>query len=55
MDAPHDFLSPEDPRTLDALVCDYFPKTSFWLAVDANDHPLAFMLIENGHMAVLFF
>lgn len=30
------------------MVCDFLPKVSLWFAVDANDYPLAFMLIDNG-------
>jgi len=54
VDATHDFLLPEDRLALDELVSAFFPKASFRLAVDANDYPLAFMLIENGHMEALF-
>ncbi len=54
VDATHDFLSPQDRHALDEMVCDFLPKTPLWLAVDANDYPLAFMLIDNGHMEALF-
>jgi len=54
VDATHEFLTPEDRQTLDDVVSHFFPKVSFWLAVDGNDDPLAFMLIENGHMEALF-
>lgn len=36
------------------MVCDFLPKAPLWFAVDANDYPLAFMLIDNGHMEALF-
>ena len=54
VDATHDFLSPQDRQAIDELVCDFLPKAQLWLAVDANDYPLAFMLIDNGHMEALF-
>lgn len=36
------------------MVCDFLPKVPLWFAVDANDYPLAFMFIDNGHMEALF-
>ncbi|MEX8194718.1 acetyltransferase [Comamonas guangdongensis] len=54
VDATHHFLTPEDRRAIDAMVCDFLPKAPLWFAVDANDYPLAFMLIDNGHMEALF-
>lgn len=52
--ATHDFLSPEDRLALDEMVCGFLPQARLWLAVDANDYPLAFMLIDSGHMEALF-
>ena len=54
IDATHHFLTPEDRQAIDAMVCDFLPKVPLWLAVDANDYPLAFMFIDNGHMEALF-
>ncbi|CEJ11819.1 putative N-acetyltransferase YjaB [bacterium YEK0313] len=54
VDATHDFLLPEDRRALDELVCGFLPHAPLWFAADANDHPLAFMLVDNGHMEALF-
>ncbi|AKM45267.1 acetyltransferase [Burkholderia contaminans] len=54
VDATHDFLSPEDRRAIDEMVCGFLPQALLWLAVDTNDYPLAFMFIENGHMQALF-
>lgn len=54
VDATHDFLSPEDRQAIDGMVCDFLPEAPLWLAVDANDYPQAFMLIDNGHMEALF-
>jgi putative acetyltransferase len=54
VDATHDFLCPEDRKAIDDLVCDFLPKAPLWLAVDTNDYPQAFMLIDSGHMEALF-
>lgn len=54
VDATHDFLTPEDRLAIDGLVCGLLPQAPLWLAVDALDHPLAFMLIDGGHMEALF-
>jgi putative acetyltransferase len=54
VDATHDFLSPDDRLAIDAMVCDFLPQAPLWLAVDANDRPLAFMLVDGGHMEALF-
>ena len=54
VDATHDFLSPEDRLAIDAMVCGFLPEAPLWLAVDAHDYPLAFMLLDNGHMEALF-
>lgn len=54
VDAMHDFLSPRDRHAIDEMVCGFLPQAPLWLAVDANDYPLAFMLINNGHMETLF-
>ena len=54
VDATHDFLTPEDRLTIDDLVCGFLPQASLWLAVNGRDYPLAFMLIDGGHMEALF-
>ncbi|WP_278377390.1 acetyltransferase [Sphingobium yanoikuyae] len=54
VDATHDFLMPEDRRAIDEMVCGFLPHAPLWLAVDDNDYPLAFMLIDDGHMEALF-
>ncbi len=54
VDATHHFLSQEDRRAIEAMVCDFLPQVPLLLAVDANDFPLAFMFIDNGHMEALF-
>jgi putative acetyltransferase len=54
VDATHDFLAPQDRRALDQLICELLPGMPLWLVVDEADRPLAFMLIDNGHMEALF-
>ncbi len=54
VDATHDFLSPADRSAIEMLVRGFLPHTPLWLAVDAADYPLAFMLIDDGHMEALF-
>lgn len=54
VDATHDFLSAQDRLAIEEMVRGFLPQAPLWLAVDANDYPLAFMLIDNGHMAALF-
>lgn len=54
VDATHHFLSQEDRQAIDAMVCDFLPKVPLWLAVDADNYPMAFMFIDNGHMEALF-
>ena len=54
VDATHDFLSAQDRQDIDELVCGFLPQATLWLAVDGQDYPLAFMLIDEGHMQALF-
>lgn len=54
VDATHDFLSAQDRQEIDELVCGFLPQATLWLAVDEQDYPLAFMLIDDGHMQALF-
>ena len=54
VDATHYFLTPEDRIAIDEMVCSFLPYAPLWLAVDENDYPLAFMLIDDGHMEALF-
>jgi putative acetyltransferase len=54
VDATHDFLKPEDRVALDELICGFLPAAPLALAVDEEDYPLAFMLIDDGHMEALF-
>ncbi len=54
VDATHDFLTTDDRLAIDEMVCGFLPQAPLWLAVDQNDYPLAFMLIDEGHMEALF-
>ena len=54
VDATHDFLTIDDRLAIDEMVCGFLPQAPLWLAVDQNDYPLAFMLIDEGHMEALF-
>lgn len=54
VDATHDFLTPEDRQAIDAMVCGFLPNAPLWIAADDNDLPVAFMLLDGGHMEALF-
>ncbi|WP_085809889.1 acetyltransferase [Sphingomonas sp. TZW2008] len=54
VDATHDFLTPNDRAALDELVSGFLPNAPSWLAVDDDDRPIAFMLVEDNHMEALF-
>ncbi|WP_315126768.1 acetyltransferase [Comamonas antarctica] len=54
VDATHDFLSAEDRQAIDAEVCGFLPYAPVTLAVDENDQPRGFMLIDGTHMEALF-
>jgi len=46
VDATHDFLSTEDRLAIDAEVAGFLPQAPMTVAVDAQDRPLGFMLID---------
>lgn len=54
VDATHFFLSVEDRIAIGQEVCAFLPQAPLTLAVDQDDRPLGFMLIDNGHMEALF-
>ncbi|WP_093316061.1 acetyltransferase [Sphingomonas jatrophae] len=54
VDATHDFLSGADRIAIEAEVRDFLPAAPLWLAVDAADRPLGFMLLDHAHMEALF-
>lgn len=54
VDATHHFLSAGDRAELDAMLSGFLPGAPLWLAVDARDFPLGFMLLGDGTMEALF-
>lgn len=54
VDATHDFLTPEDRAEIENEVREFLPAAPLWLAVDADDRALGFMLLDGGHMEALF-
>ncbi|MNU71513.1 putative N-acetyltransferase YjaB [compost metagenome] len=54
VDATHHFLSAEDRKAIDDEVCGFLPQAPVTVAVDENDKPLGFMLIDGTHMEALF-
>lgn len=54
VDATHHFLGAEDRQAIDAEVCAFLPHAPVTVAVDGNDKPLGFMLIDGTHMEALF-
>ena len=54
VDATHDFLSAEDRQAIDAEVAGFLPHASLVVAVDDQDWPQGFMLIDGSHMEALF-
>jgi len=54
VDATHDFLSAADREAIDAEVCGFLPHAPVTVAVDENDQPRGFMLIDGTHMEALF-
>ncbi len=54
VDATHDFLTPEDRTAIEAEVRSFLPAAPLWLAVDAGDRPIGFMLLDGTSMEALF-
>ncbi len=54
VDATHDFLSAADRAAIEAEVREFLPNAPLWLAVDADDRPVGFMLLSDGRMEALF-
>lgn len=54
VDATHDFLSAGDRAAIGEEVAGFLPSAPLWLAVDADDRPLGFMLLDGSHMEALF-
>lgn len=54
VDATHHFLAATDRDAIDAEVADFLPRSAAWLATDADDRAVGFMLIDGTHMDALF-
>ena len=54
VDATHDFLTPADRAAIEGEVKDFLPFAPLWLAVDARDRPVGFMLLDEASMEALF-
>lgn len=54
VDATHDFLSPDDRHDIGKEVSAILPDAPLWVAVDGEDRPVAFMLLNGCHMEALF-
>jgi len=54
VDATHHFLTTNDRREIEHEVIASLPHVPLWLAVDANDCALGFMLLEADRLEALF-
>ena len=54
VDATHDFLTAADRAAIEAEVQAFLPAAPLWLAVDAADRPVGFMLLDGASMEALF-
>ena len=54
VDATHDFLTAADREAIDKDVTEFLPKVPLWVAVDVQNRPIAFMLLDGSHMEALF-
>lgn len=55
VDATHGFLTPEDRVEIDRMVADEFlPNVELWLAVDATDRPIGFLVMDGETIDALF-
>lgn len=54
VDATHDFLTAEDRAAIGEEVKAFLPDAPLWVAVDADDRPIAFMLLDGTSMEALF-
>ncbi|WP_082380489.1 acetyltransferase [Achromobacter sp. 2789STDY5608615] len=54
LDATHHFLSAGDRKAIDTEVCGFLPHAPVTVAVDENDNPHGFTLIDGTHMEALF-
>ncbi|MDO9363142.1 MAG: acetyltransferase [Sphingopyxis sp.] len=54
VDATHDFLTSEDRNAIEAEVRSFLPLAPLWLAVDADDRAIGFLLLDDASMEALF-
>lgn len=54
VDATHDFLVPGDRQAIETEVCAFFPTANFQVAVDSQDVPIGFVLLNDTHLEALF-
>lgn len=54
VDATHDFLDPGDRQAIETEVRAFFPTANFQVAVDSQDIPIGFMLLNDAHLEALF-
>lgn len=54
VDATHHFLSAEYRAELERLVRSFLPEAPLWVAANAQDEPVGFMLLSGQHMDALF-
>ena len=54
VDATHDFLTASDRAAIEAEVQSFLPAAPLWLAVDADDRAIGFMLLDGSSMEALF-
>jgi len=54
VDATHHFLLREDRVAIEAEVVSFLPSVPLWLAVDEQDRPLGWMLLDEERMEALF-
>lgn len=55
VDATHGFLTAQDRVEIDRLVAeDFLPHVELWLAVDAADRPLGFLVMDGEMIDALF-
>ena len=55
VDATHGFLTPQDRAEIDSIVAEQFlPNAELWLATDADDYPVGFLVMDGTAIDALF-
>jgi len=54
VDATHGFLPQEDRVAIEAEVVSFLPDAPLWVAVDEQNKPLGWMLLDEDRMEALF-